>query len=107
MSYIYNGREGIEGDRESEREREREREKETEYYVAFGRRIADDEAKMRPKNLPDNFPCVDPGPISLGFSRESPAGDMWCFVAYVYNGELVSLIHTLLGAKSLLSVIAG
>ena len=43
--------------------------------------------------LPDNFPvCWPPGPSSLGFSRESPAGDMWCYVAYVYNGELVSLI---------------
>ena len=35
---------------------------------------------------------LTPGPSSLGFSRESPAGDMWCYVAYVYNGELVSLI---------------
>ena len=42
--------------RESEREREREIESETEYYVAFGRRIADEEAKIRQKNLPDNFP---------------------------------------------------
>ena len=33
-----------------------------------------------------------PGPSSLDFSRESPALDMWCYVAYVYNGELVSLI---------------
>ena len=41
---------------------------------------------------PTIFPCVDPGPSSLDFSRESPAKDMWCYVAYVYNGELVSLI---------------
>ena len=35
---------------------------------------------------------LTPGPTSLDFSRESPAKDMWCYVAYVYNGELVSLI---------------
>ena len=35
---------------------------------------------------------LTPGPSSLDFSRESPAKDMWCYVAYVYNGELVSLI---------------
>ena len=35
---------------------------------------------------------MTPGPSSLDFSRESPAKDMWCYVAYVYNGELVSLI---------------
>ena len=48
--------------RESEIKREREREerergeRETEYYVAFGRRIADEEAKIRQENLPDYFP---------------------------------------------------
>ena len=36
--------------------------------------------------------CWPSGPSSLGFSRESPAGDIWYYVAYVYNGELVSLI---------------
>ena len=41
---------------------------------------------------PTIFPCVDPRPSSLDFSRESPAKDMWCYVAYVYNGELVSPI---------------
>ena len=41
---------------------------------------------------PTILPCVDPGPSSLDFSRESPAKDMWCYVAYVYNGELVFLI---------------
>ena len=35
---------------------------------------------------------LTPGPSALDFSRESPAKDMWCYVAYVYNGELVSLI---------------
>ena len=40
---------------------------------------------------PTIFPFVDPGPSSLDFSRESPAKDMWCYVAYVYNGKLVSL----------------
>ena len=33
---------------------------------------------------------LTPGPSSLDFSRESPAKDMWCYVACVYNGELVS-----------------
>ena len=35
---------------------------------------------------------LTPGPSSLDFSRESPAKDIRCYVAYVYNGELVSLI---------------
>ena len=35
---------------------------------------------------------LTPGPSSLDFSRESPAKDMWCYVACVYNGELVSLM---------------
>ena len=62
-------------ERERKRERERERERETEYK---------NQAK---KITPTIFPFVDSGPISLGFSRESPARDMWCFVAYVYNGR--------------------
>ena len=70
------------------RERESGRERETEYYVAFGRRIVDEEAKIRQKKFtPTIFPFVDSGPISLGFSRESLARDMWCFIAYVYNGR--------------------
>ena len=51
------------------------RERETEYK---------NQAK---KITPTIFPFVDTGPISLGFSRESPARNMWCFVAYVYNGR--------------------
>ena len=35
---------------------------------------------------------LTPDPSSLDFSRESPAKDMWCYVAYVYNGEFVFLI---------------
>ena len=50
----------------------RERERETEYK---------NQAK---KITPTIFPFVDSCPISLGFSRESPAR---CFVAYVYNGR--------------------
>ena len=77
-----------ERERESERERAREGEREREYYVAFGRRIVDEEAKIRQKKIiPTIFPFVDSGPISLGFSRESLARDMWCFIAYVYNGR--------------------
>ena len=61
-----------------ERERERERERETEYYLAFGRRIADDEAKISKKIYLTIFPCVDPPASgSLSFSRESPAGDKY------------------------------
>ena len=49
-----------------ERERERARARETEYYVAFGRRIVDEEAKIRPKKFaPTIFPFVDSGPITL------------------------------------------
>ena len=58
VAYVYNGRE-IEREREKKKKkkkRERERERETEYYVAFGRRIADEEAIIRQQNLPDNFP---------------------------------------------------
>ena len=62
----------IEREREREIERERERERETEYK---------NQAK---KITPTIFPFVDSCPISLGFSRESPAR---CFVAYVYNGR--------------------
>ena len=73
VAYLYNGREiererererekrrerEGEGERERDRDRDRERERDTEYYVAFGRRIADEEAKIRQKNLPDNFPVI-------------------------------------------------
>ena len=76
---------GRERERESEREREKERERErergeseTEYYLAFGRRIADDEAKISKKIYLTIFPCVDPPASgSLSFSRESPAGDKY------------------------------
>ena len=55
-------------ERERERERDKEREREIEYYVAFGRRIVDEEAKIRQKKFtPTIFPFVDSGPISLGF----------------------------------------
>ena len=45
--------------------------------------------KSGKKIYPTIFTFVDSCPISLGFSRESPAEDMWYYVAYVYNGELV------------------
>ena len=68
-------------ERAIERERERERERESP------------NTKIRQKQItPTIFPFVDSGPISLGFSRESPAADTWYCVAYVYNGELVPLI---------------
>ena len=36
--------------------------------------------------------ALTPGHSSLGFSRESPVWDIWCYVAYVYHGEMFSLI---------------
>ena len=55
--------------RERAREREREREKERERERP--------NTKIRQKKItPTIFPFVDPGPISLGFSRESPAADV-------------------------------
>ena len=77
MYIIINERER---ERESEREREKERESEWERERP--------NTNIRQKKItPTIFPFVDSGPISLGFSRESPARDMWCFVAYVYSGR--------------------
>ena len=81
----------IEREREREKERKREREKERERVSERERERPN--TKIRQKKItPTIFPFVDSGPISLGFSRESPAADTWYYVAYVYNGELVSLI---------------
>ena len=80
-------------ERESEREKEREREeRETEYYLAFGRRIADDEAKISEK-FTRQFSRVltPPAPVLSVFHGNLPQEiSMWYYVAYVYNGELVS-----------------
>ena len=77
-------------ERESERERERERDRAREREWERERdRI---QKSGRQKLPPTIFPFVDSGPISLGFSRESPAADTWYYVAYVYNGELVPLM---------------
>ena len=77
---IYERERQRERERKGERVRERERERETEYK------------NQAEKITPTIFPFVDSGPISLGFSRESPARDIWYYVAYVYNGELVPLM---------------
>ena len=70
------------GERERKRERVRERERKRERERP--------NTKIRQKKItPTIFAFVDSGPISLGFSRESPAADTWYYVAYVYNGELV------------------
>ena len=62
-----------ESEREREKEREIERERESESEKERERPIT----KIRQKKItPTIFPFVDPGPISLGFSRESPAADM-------------------------------
>ena len=63
-------------ERARERERETARERERDRIQKSGKKIT-----------PTIFPFVDAGPISLGFPRESPARDMWCFVAYIYNGR--------------------
>ena len=51
-----------------------------------------DVLKIRQKNLPDNFPVcwllLHLSRFLTGISRK----DMWYYVAYVYNGELISLI---------------
>ena len=74
-----------ESDSERAREREREREKERE---SESERERETEFKNQAIKITTTiFPFVDSGPISLGFSRESPARNMWCFVAYVYNGR--------------------
>ena len=76
-------RAGERDERERERVWEREREIERERP----------NTKIRQwKITPTIFAFVDSGPISLGFSRESPAADTWYYVAYVYNGELVPLM---------------
>ena len=75
------------------RERERERERETpNTSLHLDGESLTKRQKSGKKIYPTIFTFVDSGPISLGFSRESPAKDMWYYVAYVYNGELISLI---------------
>ena len=60
--------------RERDREREREKERERKRESVREREIAN--TKIRQKKItPTIFPFVDSGPISLGFSRESPAAD--------------------------------
>ena len=82
-----------EKERESEREREKERERVRERVRERKRERERPNTKIRQKKItPTIFPFVDSGPISLGFSRESPAADTWYYVAYVYNGELVPLM---------------
>ena len=76
--------------RERERKRERERERDGERESTLQDHVIYNKMRIALRIcLPDNFPvCWPPGPSSLCFSRESPAGDMWCYVAYVYNGNL-------------------
>ena len=73
-------------ERERRRERARRRESTLQDHVIYN--------KMRIALwLPENFPvCWPPGPSSLGFSRESLAEDIWCYVAFVYHGEMFSFI---------------
>ena len=82
-------------ERARERKREREKERERECVCVWERERERERAntKIRQKKItPTIFPFVDSGPISLGFSRESPAADTLYYVAYVYNGELVPLM---------------
>ena len=84
-----------ERERDRERERARERERESEKIERVRKKIERERGKRErereteyknqaKKITPTIFPFVDSCPISLGFSRESPAR---CFVAYVYNGR--------------------
>ena len=80
-------------ERAREREKERKRERARERKRESERERERPNTKIRQKKItPTIFPFVDSGPISLGFSRESPAADTWYYVAYVYNGELVPLM---------------
>ena len=77
-------------EREREREWEWEREREWEWERERRRRERERErpnTKIRQKKLPRQFSRLLTPVPSLGFSRECPARDMWCFVAYVYNGK--------------------
>ena len=77
----------IMGERERGGERERRRE-----YLAGSYYLQWDENCITYVFTRQFSRVLTPGHSSLGFSRESPAGDMWYYVAYVYNGELISLI---------------
>ena len=78
----------LEREREKAREREKEREKEREREGERERERPNTKSKIRQKNLPRQFSrLLTPAPSLSVFSRESPARDMWCFVAYVYNGR--------------------
>ena len=77
----------IMGKRERERERkERERRRE---YLAGSYYLQWDENCITYVFTGQFSRVLTPGHSSLGFSRESPAWDMWYYIAYVYNGELV------------------
>ena len=82
VTYISNGRRERE-----ERERKRDGEREPCRIMLFTIRW-----ELRYVFTRQFSRVLTPGPSSLGFSRESPAGDMWCYVAYVYHGEMFSLI---------------
>ena len=91
MYIIINERE-IERERERERERKSERERERERpntTLHLDGESLTKRQKSGKKIYPTIFPFVDSCPISLGFSRELPANDMWYYVAYVHSGELV------------------
>ena len=90
VTYVYNERERRR-ERERERERQRERERRRE-YLAGSYYLQWDESCITYVFTRQFSRVLTPGHSSLGFSRESPAGDMWYYVAYVYNGELISLI---------------
>ena len=82
-------------EREKERERERKRERERERERPDTTLHLDGESlTKRQKSGKKIYQTifVDSCHIALGFSRESPAGDMWYYVAFVYNGELVPLM---------------
>ena len=77
---------GASSGREREREKERERRRE---YLAGSYYLQWDENCITYVFTRQFSRVLTPGHSSLGFSREIPAWDMWYYVAYVYNGELV------------------
>ena len=87
------------GERERERKRKRKRERERERrerrreYLAGSYYSQWDENCITYVFTRQFSRVLTPGHSSLGFSRESPAGDnMLYYVANDYNGELISLI---------------
>ena len=92
VTYIYNGRREREKER-GERERRREKGRERRRENSLQNHVIYNKMRIALCFTRQFFPCVDlPAPALLVFLRESPAGDMWRYVAHVYHEEMFSLI---------------